>query len=538
MENLIRLWKNLHLSSKLAGLTGLLVIAIVLSLTYQTVQREQASYRQSLEGQARFLLETLPLTMRDQLYKLELDELTDIAKVVSANPNVTLFIVYDSQGMNLVDTTQPGFSFSQEVDPLGKKLLGNSQDEIYLDWQETQLVAGQAVTLGKQPIGAVAIGLSTAPLTQKISTLTRQSIQLAFAALILGALLSLVIARQITTPLSDLAHVAQQMTAGNLSQRVKPQSEDEVGQLSRAFNQMADAIQRRETELRELAAGLEQTVAERTAELRERNTRLIKINEALSIARKEAEEANRAKSAVLSMVSHELRTPLTSIIGFARLIHRRIEKVCTISEIGQDLEKYQALQQTQANLDIITTESERLMDLINNILDLAKIEAGKVEWHMAPLSIAGIIQQSIAATTSLFEVTPLELRLNIEPDLPEVTGDSDRLVQVMVNLISNAVKFTEKGYVTCEAQAVKRGNGRDAILVRVIDTGIGIAPEDYDKVFEQFVQVGNHIGTGFKGTGLGLPICKEIVEHHGGRIWVESEVGKGSTFAFTLPVGG
>ncbi len=165
------------------------------------------------------------------------------------------------------------------------------------------------------------------------------------------------------------------------------------------------------------------------------------------------------------------------------------------------------------------------------MLDLAKIEAGKFTWNMASVTVSDVIERATAATASLFEAKKLNLLRSIEPDLPTITGDQDRLIQVVINLISNAVKFTDAGSITC---AVRQQGGE--LIVSVTDSGIGIAPADQPKVFERFKQVGDTLTDKPKGTGLGLPICKEIVEYHGGRIWVESEPGKGSTFSFTLPI--
>jgi CheY-like chemotaxis protein len=152
---------------------------------------------------------------------------------------------------------------------------------------------------------------------------------------------------------------------------------------------------------------------------------------------------------------------------------------------------------------------------------------------MEPVSMADVIERATAATSSLYEAKGLTLHNDVAADLPGVTGDRDRLIQVVINLISNAVKFTDEGSVTCR---VRQDGGH--IVVSVIDTGLGIAPADQPKVFERFKQVGDTLTDKPKGTGLGLPICREIVEHHGGRIWVESELGKGSTVSFTLPATG
>ncbi|HEY5255903.1 MAG TPA: GAF domain-containing protein, partial [Acidobacteriaceae bacterium] len=256
-----------------------------------------------------------------------------------------------------------------------------------------------------------------------------------------------------------------------------------------------------------------------------------KLFEEAGHARAAAEQADAAKSSFLSTVSHELRTPLTSVLGFAKIIRRRLEERLFPLIPEDDRKVQQAKRQVIENLDVVVSEGERLTKLIDDVLDLAKIEAGKFSWNMASVSVKDVIERAIAATASLFEAKKLELVRNIEPDLPSITGDQDRLIQVVINLISNAVKFTDSGSITCAVH--KQGN---EMIMSVRDSGIGIAPADQPKVFEKFKQVGDTLTDKPKGTGLGLPICKEIVEYHGGRIWVESEPGHGSTFSFTLPI--
>jgi len=247
---------------------------------------------------------------------------------------------------------------------------------------------------------------------------------------------------------------------------------------------------------------------------------------------KAAEKANEAKSAFLSTVSHELRTPLTSVLGFAKIIRKRLEEKIFPIVDKKDPKTEKTIGQISENLHVVISEGERLTHLINDVLDLAKIEAGKMEWNQESVSMSEVAERAIAATTSLFDQKALKLVKNIDTDLPAITGDRDKLIQVIINLISNSVKFTDKGSVTCTVSQKK-----EEIVVSISDTGIGIAPGDFGAVFEQFKQVGGDTLTDKpKGTGLGLPICKEIVEHHGGRIWLESEVGKGSTFSFALPI--
>ena len=247
-------------------------------------------------------------------------------------------------------------------------------------------------------------------------------------------------------------------------------------------------------------------------------------------AREAAVAADESKSDFLSGVSHELRTPLTSVLGFARIIQKELEGRVFPTIQSEDRKVERAVEGVSEDLRIIISEGERLTALINNVLDLAKIESGKIEWHMETVRVPDVIERAIAATSSLFEQNNLVVIKDFAASLPPVIGDQDKLIQVMINLISNAVKFTDQGSVTCRAQA--RGH---EIVVSVVDTGMGISPEDYARVFEKFKQVGDTLTNKPKGTGLGLPICKEIIEHHGGRIWVDSEVGRGSTFSFTLP---
>ncbi len=258
-----------------------------------------------------------------------------------------------------------------------------------------------------------------------------------------------------------------------------------------------------------------------------------KLFEDARLARAAAEEADAAKSSFLSTVSHELRTPLTSVLGFAKIIRRRLEERLFPLIPEDDRKVQQAKQQVIENLGVVVSEGERLTKLIDDVLDLAKIEAGKFTWNMTSVTVSDVIERAIAATASLFEAKKLNLIRAIEPDIPAITGDQDRLIQVVINLISNAIKFTDSGSVTCAA-----GLRGGELVVSVTDSGIGIAPGDQPKVFEKFKQVGDTLTDKPKGTGLGLPICREIVEYHGGRIWVDSEPGKGSTFSFTLPVSG
>ena len=242
-------------------------------------------------------------------------------------------------------------------------------------------------------------------------------------------------------------------------------------------------------------------------------------------------EIDQVKTDFITTVSHELRTPLTSILGFAKIVNKKLEDRIFPKLHAEDLKTQRAITQVAENIGIMVSEGERLTNLINDVLDIAKMEAGKIDWKMQYFSVHDLIERATSATMSLFEQKRLRRIIDVEEDLPKIVGDRDRLIQVLINLISNAIKFTDKGSVTCKARKTD-----DEITISVIDTGSGIAEADQVKVFEKFKQVGDTLTDKPKGTGLGLPICKQIVKHHGGKIWVESELGKGSTFSFALPL--
>lgn len=311
-------------------------------------------------------------------------------------------------------------------------------------------------------------------------------------------------------PLNSLVYAANRLASGDLDTEIIIHSKDEVGFLAQAFDQMRE-------KLRLHNQNLESLVSERTAELTQAYAELKQLDE--------------LKSSFLSTVSHELRTPLTSVLGFAKIIQRKLDEVLFPLVPTGDKRVTKAVQQVTSNIDIIVTEGERLTNLINDVLDLAKMESGKVEWKTGPISLKDVIERAVSASESLWSQKNLTVTVDIPNELPIVRGDYDRLFQVMLNLLSNAVKFTESGSIICHAEHV----GAD-IIVSVTDTGIGIAHDVQATVFEKFKQIGDTLTEKPSGTGLGLPICKQIVERHGGKVWVNSEPGVGSSFYFCLPV--
>ena len=286
---------------------------------------------------------------------------------------------------------------------------------------------------------------------------------------------------------------AAQIGAGALDQRIDVRGSDELGALAEEFNRMAGRLQ-------ESYAGLEQKVEERTRELEEA---LAELDE----KSRELEAASTHKSEFLANMSHELRTPLNAIIGFSQVLRERM-----FGDVNEKQEEY---------LDDILTSGNHLLALINDILDLSKVEAGQVELEVAPFSLREALERGVVMVRERATKDGVQVALAANPASTSSTGDERRIRQVIFNLLSNAVKFTPAGGAVDVSAAQVNGEVR----VSVADTGPGIAAEDQERIFEEFQQTEAGVEQR-EGTGLGLALSKRLVELHGGRIWVDSEVGR------------
>ncbi|MCG2732556.1 CHASE4 domain-containing protein [Pseudodesulfovibrio aespoeensis] len=319
--------------------------------------------------------------------------------------------------------------------------------------------------------------------------------------------------------LSRMERLNAEVKTLNGSGEVTVQGRDEIAELSRNINAMLHQIDESRTALQTAHDDLERKVRERTAELEKAN--------------RELQWLDQAKSHFLSSTSHELRTPLTSILGFVKLMERTFKETFEPS-LAASAEPPEKIAKHLQNYKIVRAEAERLSRLINDLLDFSKISAGKVDWHEDEVTPAELVRDAGEAIAGQLGENPqVELTTDVAPDLPTLRVSRDRIHQVLINLLGNAARHTESGYIRIAA----RRSG-DAIEFSVSDTGVGVLLEDRERIFEVFYQsTGEYRDAGRSaGTGLGLAICKEIVEHYGGRIRVESEPGKGSVFSFSLPI--
>jgi two-component system, sensor histidine kinase and response regulator len=338
--------------------------------------------------------------------------------------------------------------------------------------------------------------------TAEISNNIRTAIVLSIIALLLSMIIYMKITEVILKPIRHLISAAERFSKGDLSQRARIFKNDEIGKLSSAFNIMAE-------ELYIYINKLEEKVKERTRELEKANTDL-------RYAKIEAEKANEAKSEFIANMSHEIRTPLNAVIGFSELLQT--------AEIDEKHKNY---------IKTIHIAGNSLLTIINDILDLSKIEAGKIELQHKPVKLINIFQEIENIFREKVKSKGIEFILDIQEGFPHsILFDEVRIRQVLLNLVGNAVKFTEKGYVKLSLSAEVSTSNLSSLDLRISveDTGIGIPEGDKEKILEPFIQISGQNTKKFGGTGLGLSITKKLTEMMNGKIFIESSIDKGSIF--------
>jgi signal transduction histidine kinase len=473
--------------------------------------------------QARFLAINLPLVLLSVVllfgafeynaYTRALDELdAKLERIVASQSAVLAESVWnlDTERIQLIlqaNADDPDIRSLVVYDDMGNFLGGVGQADRSI-WSGP-LAAGENIVYSRgdrsEIIGRLQVALTDARVRAAFHD--RMALAAALGGLIVLSVVVAALAANrwtIGIPLQRLLHSIDRTESGGARYPVDWQSADEIGAVVDAFNRMQARQQRYESALHKARDELERRVAERTAEL--------------ARARDAAEAANKAKTGFLANMSHELRTPLNAVIGFAEVLESEV-----LGELGNSRYRDYARD--------IRESGTHLLDLINDLLDLSKAEAGKLELNEEPVDLQDAVEVSIAMVQPRAEAAQVTL-VNAVPDaLPPINADDRKIKQVLLNLLTNAVKFTPAGgEVRIEAE---RGDG--GLHIAVTDTGIGIAEDDLGRVMEPFAQVDTSFARKYEGTGLGLPLVKSLVELHGGELRISSTPGEGTRVVAVLP---
>lgn len=485
-------------------------IPIIGGLVYISIDTLSATINANFEERATLVAQFFSADT-NSLDEISYDHFqSEIEKLDEINPNINKISVYAHRGDQVIRIA------STNREQIGE--VANPED--YAPLETNQATHAESEKDGRKVIEAVAPltvdGVPAATigiymyLEPRDDLIYEQQVKFTligglgiFALLVL---LYLSLNYYMVKPVAKLARHTQSVARGDFSHRVNIKSRDELGELGRSVNRMTESLEVQSDEIQGKVGELEKV-----------NTDLRAREHELRLTNQQLETANRLKSQFLATMSHELRTPLNSIIGFSELLEDE-----TYGGLNPKQMKY---------VGNIVVSSRHLLQLINDILDLAKVESGTIEIHPESLSLHEAMSIIKNVVEPLATKKSINMAINMDEHVGSVAADPARFKQILYNLLSNAIKFTPSGGMI--SMDVFRKDG--AVEISVSDTGIGISQEDQERIFSEFLQVEGSYTRKYEGTGLGLALTKKLVELHGGRIWVESAPGKGSRFIFTMP---
>ena len=439
---------------------------------------------------------------KDQQIRTRLDRAIDADPVIYAS-------VYDQQGQLIAKSVSGEYQASNVLRYIYIRSPITSERLSHLDPFSSDQIYGP----GKNTIGWVHLYMSRIQLEATKTRITRDSIIIFIIVLALSLILTVIISRRITQPIFTLLEHLKHVETGRLGETIDPLAYNEIGAVQKGFNRMTQALLSNRKQLND-------KIQQATQQLNEAMVDLETKNRELEFAMDEAQDANRIKSEFLANMSHEIRTPINGIKGFISLISQ--------SGLNPTQEKY---------ADIVLKSTSDLTNIVNEILDFSKIESGKLQIIDDDFDLHEVIEQTRDTLFITILAKNIDLNLIIYSDTPRyVCGDKLRIKQILLNLIGNAIKFTDQGQVVVKVSVDEKTSTEVTILITVEDSGIGISDEDQARLFTAFSQVETAANRRFTGTGLGLAISKNLVSLMGGEIAVESESGKGSIFSVRLPL--
>lgn len=495
-----------------------LVHAILMGLfVYHGTRESKELIREEMKGSAKNLARIFSTTATNAILSRDLGSLHEYVDKAGREQPISYVIIQDRDGKVLASTRHI-FDGDILTDDVSRR--ANSASDELLQEADKVIDVTAPIFIGTKKVGLTRVGISTEQMEQKIAAVRRNGISMTILAILTGSAVAVIIALKVTKGLAGLGRVAGEMSRGNLNERAQADSYRELNELAHAFNQMSDAIQTREEEIQQSYEELEYAHEElqtSNEELQSAHEELESSNEELLHANERVMESDRLKSEFLANMSHELRTPLNSIIAVSGILLARMD-----GDLTEEQEK---------QVKMVQRGGRNLLELINDILDLSKIESGKMEIFAEEFCINEVVDDLVAMMTPLADEKRLKLSFSKAQESLLVRSDRNKVKQVISNLLSNGVKFTPRdGAVSID---IKRSDG--SLLLRVSDTGIGIAKDNLDSIFDEFRQVDGSCTREYGGTGLGLAISSRLIKLLGGEIWVESEIGKGSVFTISLP---